>query len=282
MELQIENYKDKHEYISENGIRSVVYLMDCMEGMKQIPDKSINAIICDLPYGTTKCRWDLIIPFDELWGEYKRIIAERGVIVLFGTEPFTSALIQSNVSWFREKLIWVKHKPSNFGNAKHMHLKYSEDIVVFSKGKRTYNPQMQPRSSSRVREAQKGNSRNWNTVKELTAEVSFSTQYEPRAWNVYDADFKYPSNVINIPSVVSNSKEKANHPTQKPVALLDYLIKTYSNVGDSILDNTMGSGTTGIAAMGLGRSFIGFELDSDYFNASVKRFEQHTNQTRLF
>lgn len=282
MNLQLTGYKDKHEYISDKGIRSVVYLMDCMEGLKQMPDKSINAIICDLPYGTTKCKWDLVIPFNELWGEYKRIIAEKGVIVLFGTEPFTSALIQSNVSWFREKLTWVKHKPSNFGNAKHMHLKYSEDIVVFSKGKRTYNPQMQPRSSSRVREAQKGNSRNWKNVKGLTAEVSFGTQYEPREWNVYDADFKYPSNVINIPSVVSNSKEKANHPTQKPVALLDYLVKTYSKCGDSILDNTMGSGTTGVAAMGLGRSFIGFELDPDYFYASVKRFNEYTSQGILF
>ena len=197
-----------------------LYQGDCLEVMKDIPDKSVDMILCDLPYGTTACKWDNVIPFEKLWEQYNRIIKDNGAIVLFGSEPFTSYLIVSNVKSFREKLVWEKHKAGNFGCGKYMHLKYSEDIIVFSKKRCTYNPQMIPRTSNRVREAQKGNSKQWNTVREQTGEVSFATQYKPKEWTYYSADFKYPSNVLKFPSVVSNSKEKANHPTQKPVALL--------------------------------------------------------------
>lgn len=252
-----------------------IYNEDCLEGMKRIPDKSIDCIVCDLPYGTTRCKWDNIIPFDRLWEQYKRIVKANGAIVLFAGEPFTSLLICSNLSKFREKLTWQKHKPSNIGNAKYMHLKYSEDIVVFSNGKCTYNPQMQKRVSDRVRQAQKGNSKQWRTNRKDTQEVSFATQYEPRDWHSFNADLKYPSNVITIPSVVSNSKEKVPHPTQKPVALLEYLIKTYSNEGETILDNCMGSGTTAIACMNTGRNYIGFELDKEYYDLSIKRIKEY-------
>lgn len=237
------------------------YNEDCLIGMSRIADGSVDCIICDLPYGTTACYWDSVIPFEPLWKQYKRIIKPKGAIVLFATEPFTSNLICSNIKQFREKLTWVKHKPSNIGNAKYMHLKYSEDIVVFADGKCTYNPQMQPRISDRVRQAQKGNSKQWRTNRKETQEVSFATQYEPRDWNSFDADWKYPSNVITMPAVVSNSKEKVGHSTQKPVALIEYLIRTYTNEGELVLDNCMGSGTTAIACMNTNRKFIGFELD---------------------
>lgn len=199
------------------SILNKIYNEDCLEGMKRIPDNSVDAIICDLPYGTTKCKWDVVIPFEPLWEQYNRVIKKQGAIVLFGTEPFTSLLIISNLSKFREKLTWQKHKPSNIGNAKYMHLKYSEDIVVFSDGKCVYNPQMQPRLSDRVRQAQKGNSKQWRTNRKDSQEVSFITPYEGRDWHIFDADLKYPGNVITIPAVVSNSHEKVSHPTQKPV-----------------------------------------------------------------
>lgn len=216
-----------------------------------------------------------------MWEQYNRIIKDNGAICLFAIEPFTSNLVCSNIEYFREKLTWVKHKPSNIGNAKYMHLKYSEDIVIFSCGRCTYNPQMQPRISDRVRQAQKGKSKQWRTNRKDTQEVSFATQYEPRDWNTFDANWKYPSNVITIPAVVSNSKEKVGHPTQKPVSLIEYLIKTYSNEDDLILDNTMGSGTTAVACINTNRKFIGIELDENYYNIACKRVEETMNNKQL-
>lgn len=257
---------------------------DCLVEMQNIPDKSVDAIICDLPYGTTACSWYSIIPFDKLWEQYNRVIKDNGAICLFGIEPFTSLLITSNIKKFREKLTWEKHKPSNIGNAKYMHLKYSEDIVVFSNGKCLYNPQMQPRISDRIRQAQKGNSKQWRTNRKDSQEVSFATQYKPRDWKTFDANWKYPSNIISIPAVVSNSKEKVSHPTQKPVALIEYLIKTYSNEGDLILDNTAGSMTTAIAAINTNRKCICIEKDDKYFEIGservIKRLEEQ--KSRLF
>ena len=238
--------------------------------MKEIPDKSIDMILCDLPYGTTNCAWDEIIPFDKLWDEYDRIIKNRGQIVLFASEPFTSKLIMSNVAKFREKITWIKHKPSNFASAKHRHLKYTEDIITFGNCKGTYNRQKVKRESPRIKDAQKGKTLNKRTTRK-TDEVSFQTDYAPRPWTVYDADFKNPMDYIEIPAVAGNAKEKTKHPTQKPVKLLEYLIKTYSNEGETILDNTMGSGSTGVAAINLNRKFIGFELDDEYFEIAQDR-----------
>ena len=181
----------------------------------------------------------------------------------------------SNPDKFKECITWIKHKASNFGNAKIMHLKYTEDIVVFGGTKRTYNPQMQPRKSSRVKEAQKGNSKNWNTQRHNTSEVSFSTDYKPREWSEYSADLKLPPNYIEIPAVVSNSREKVDHPTQKPIKLLDYLIKTYSNEGETVLDNTFGSCSTGVACLNTNRNFIGIEMDDNYFSIGVERIKKH-------
>ena len=254
---------------------------DCLELMRDIPDKSIDAIIADLPYGTTACKWDTIIPFEPLWGQYKRIIKDNGAIVLFAKQPFTSALVMSNVDWFREHLIWIKHKPTNFANAKYMHLNYTEDIIVFGSGKPTFNKQMQPRKSERVKQAQKGNSKNWRSKPKKENEVAFSTDYEPREWTVYDAKFKNPMNYIETPSVVSNSKEKQDHPTQKPVKLLEYLIKTYTNEGETVLDNTMGSGTTGVACVNTNRNFIGMELDDKYFEIAERRITDAVREKQL-
>jgi DNA modification methylase len=246
---------------------------DCIELLPKIPDASIDAIITDPPYGITKCDWDKVVPFDSLWKHYNRVLKRNGVIVIFGTEPFTSELVCSNKKMFREKLTWQKHRPSNMGNAKRMHLKYSEDIIVFSFGRNIYNPQMQPRTSNRVRQAQKGTSKQWRTNGNTSREVCFATQYAPRSWDSFNADWKYPSNILPFPAVVSNSREKVNHPTQKPVSLLMYLIKTYTQEDALILDTFMGSGTTGVACINTGRKFIGMELDDNYFSIAKTRIE---------
>lgn len=249
----------------------LLYHDDCFNIFPTIPDNSVDLILADLPYGTTNCKWDVILPFDKLWEQYFRVLKPNGNIVLFATQPFTSNLVMSNPNKFKENITWIKHKASNFGNAKIMHLKYTEDIVVFGGTKRTYNPQLQPRKSTRVKEAQKGNSKNWSTAKHYTNEVSFSTNYEAREWTVYDANLKLPPNYIEVPAVVSNSKEKVDHPTQKPIKLLNYLIKTYSNEGDLVLDNTMGSGSTGVACKITNRKFIGIEKEEKYFNIAKDR-----------
>ena len=246
---------------------------DCIELFPKIPDASIDAIITDPPYGITKCDWDKVVPFDSLWKHYNRVLKRNGVIVIFGTEPFTSELVCSNKKMFREKLTWQKHRPSNMGNAKRMHLKYSEDIIVFSFGRNIYNPQMQPRTSDRVRQAQKGTSKQWRTNGNTSREVCFATQYAPRSWDSFNANWKYPSNILPFPAVVSNSREKVNHPTQKPVSLLMYLIKTYTQEDALILDTFMGSGTTGVACINTGRKFIGMELDDNYFSIAKTRIE---------
>jgi site-specific DNA-methyltransferase (adenine-specific) len=250
-----------------------IYQMDCLEGMKLIPDKSIDMILCDLPYGTTSCKWDTVIPFEPLWDQYERIIKDNGAIVLFGSQPFTSALVMSNPKHFREELIWNKDRASNFANAKIRHLKYHENILVFSKNRKyTYNRQMQPRESRRVSQMIKNGNLQFRTAKNEN-EISFSTNYEARPFTVYDENLKNPSSVIYQPIVNPVSKEKTIHPTQKPVALCEYLIKTYSNEGEIVLDNCMGSGTTAIAAVRTNRNFIGFETEPEYVRIANQRLE---------
>lgn len=244
---------------------------DCLELMKDIPDGSVDMILADLPYGTTTCKWDSLIPFDLLWKQYKRIIKNRGQIVLFGTEPFTSQLVSSNLKWYREHLTWIKHRPSNFAAAKHLHMKYTEDIIVFGSGSGTYNPQMQKRISPRISEMQKSNWVLSSPCKKSV--VSFNSERNPINSNRWDSKLRYPMDYLKFPAVVNNSKEKTIHPTQKPVKLLEYLIKTYSNESDLILDNCMGSGSTGVACVNLDRNFIGIELDDDYFKIAKDRIK---------
>lgn len=250
------------------------YQIDCLEGMKLIPDKSIDMILCDLPYGTTSCKWDTIIPFEPLWEQYERVIKDNGAIVLTASQPFTSALIMSKPSLFKEELIWVKHKPSNFGNAKIRHMKYHESVIVFSKKRYTYNPQMIERKSERVAQAQKTGWHKTTSVRKDGEEVSFRTEYQPKDMREYDATKKLPSSIIEIPHIANNSNEKTTHPTQKPVKLFEYLIKTYTNENEIVLDNCLGSGTTAVACELNNRKWIGFETESKYIEIINKRLEQ--------
>lgn len=244
---------------------------DCLEIMKNIPDKSINMILCDLPYGTTACKWDTVIPFEPLWKQYNRIIKDNGAIVLFGSQPFTSILILSNIKMFREELVWLKNKAGSGLQAKQKHIKIHENIIVFSKnGKYTFNPQkwlvdkkefLTQRKT--FNEIEVGNNIYSKMIKQQTA----------------DDGSRNPISIIScrVSFTPSNSKMYSNdidlrfHPTQKPIKLLEYLIKTYTNENDIVLDNCMGSGSTGIACVNTNRNFIGIELDENYFNIAKER-----------
>ena len=235
----------------------------------------VDAIIADLPYNTTMAKWDIAIPLNALWERYKKLIKKDGVIILFGSQPFTSKLIVSNFKWFKEELIWKKHKASNFAQAKNRHLKYHENIIVFSNGKYTYNRQMQPRTDKRVESGIKNNNITYNTnSKENTNEICLKSNLGKRSYSVYDAKFKNPMSVLEFPMVAGNSKEKLPHPCQKPLLLMDYLVKTYTNEGDLILDNTMGVGSTIVSALNNNRKAIGIELDKNYFNIAKDRIEK--------
>lgn len=230
-------------------------LGDCLEKMKDIADASVDAIICDPPYGTTCCKWDSVIPLDLMWEQLKRIIKPNGAIVLTASQPFTSTLISSNITMFRYCWVWNKGLATGFLNAKKQPLRQTEDIVVFYKKQCNYFPQMTVR----------GKPRNKNTAKGKSAEVYRELISVPKFNNEY-----YPTNLLYI----SNSNQKIKvHPTQKPVALMEYLIKTYTNEGETVLDFTMGSGTTGVAAMNLNRRFIGIERDEKYFEIAKARIE---------
>jgi len=253
-----------------------LYNADCLEVIKTLV--TVDAVITDPPYGITNCEWDNEIDLAVFFNN-------TDLIVSFGSEPFTSNLIHNNEKFFREKLIWKKHRAGNFGNAKIRHLKYTEDIIIISKNKNyLFNPQMQSRKSDRVRQAQKGNSKQWRTNKRPGADVSFGTLYGPREWSVFNPDWKYPGNILEFSGVVSNAKEKTEHPTQKPIKLMEYLVLTYSNENQVILDPFMGSGTTGIACFNTNRQFIGIEKDKKYFDIACKRIEEavKAKQEELF
>jgi site-specific DNA-methyltransferase (adenine-specific) len=227
---------------------------DCLELMKNIPDKSIDMILCDLPYGTTACKWDSIIPFEPLWEQYKRIIKDGGAIVLTAREPFTSLLVTSNIKWYKHKWVWNKKQSGSFQNAKYMPLQIEEDIIVFAKGKVNYYPQMR-----------KGKMRKRGGAKEKSRVVGSGLQdgYENYS------DLYYPTNIIEL----ANPRKNKLHPTQKPVALCEWLIKAYTNENDLVLDNCMGSGSTCVAAINTNRHYIGFELEPHYFEIAQKRIE---------
>ena len=235
-----------------------VYNEECLEGMKRIPDKSVDMILCDLPYGTTACKWDTIIPFDKLWEQYERVIKDNGAIVLTASQPFTTALIASNMKLFKYCWVWDKKKPGAIGIAKYQPLRYTEDVVIFARNKTTYNPQMIERNKPKT-------SRNYSHSE--INNKSLGAMSENKTYT-----HKYPSNIIEV----SNANQRGKfHPTQKPVALFEYLIKTYTNEGDIVLDNCMGSGTTAIACMNTNRNYIGFELDQEYWKLSMDRIKNH-------
>lgn len=233
---------------------------DCLELMKDIPNGSVDMILCDLPYGTTDCKWDTVIPFDPLWEQYNRITKKNGAIVLFGSEPFSSLLVTSNIKAYKHDWVWQKNAGSNFGCVKFQPMREHESVLVFCNGRLTYNPIMQERADSgkaRVKTPVKYNTKTEVYAGGLNGEV-VSTR----------PSLRYPSSVQKF------NRERGFHPTQKPVALLAYLVKTYTNEGDTVLDNCMGSGSTGVACVNTGRKFIGIELDPNYFETAKKRIEE--------
>jgi site-specific DNA-methyltransferase (adenine-specific) len=240
---------------------------DCLDVMKDIPNKSIDMILCDLPYGTTACKWDTIIPFDSLWGQYERIIKDNGAIVLTTSQPFTSTMVMSNPKLFKYEWIWHKNNGSNFLNAKKMPLKQHENILVFYKSQPTYNPIPELRTKQ-------GAERVKHKIKSGKAK-------EERVYRKSDSVTTLYDDLRNPQSVQFFKVERGLHPTQKPIALFEYLIKTYTNLGDVVLDNCIGSGTTAIAALNTGRSFIGIEKEQKYVDIANQRIKKHTKQLSL-
>lgn len=246
---------------------------DCLEIMPTLADKSIDMILCDLPYGTTACKWDTVIPFETLWYHYKRIIKDNAAIVLTASQPFTSALVMSNPAMFKYSWVWQKAVGSNFATLKFQPMKEHEDVLVFGKGKIIYNPIMEERKGSggeRVKHK-------YNASDTKTGEANGSLSNTERTGKY--GELRNPSSVQFF-----NNREDCRglHPTQKPVALFEYLIRTYTNEGDTVLDNCAGSGTTGIAALHTKRNAILIEKDEQYFNAARERFDRETRQVAMW
>lgn len=237
---------------------------DCLEMMKLIPDGSVDMVLCDLPYGTTSCAWDAVIPFDLLWAEYKRVGKENCAFVLTAAQPFTTLLIMSNFKEYKYSWTWEKNLPSGVSLAKYQPMRVTEDIVIFCKGKTLYNKQ-ETRTSITDRKVVTGRK---------NGSGSNGSNHLPNLNKIENIqkEFVNPRNLLRIKCVPNAGGHKL-HPTQKPVALMEYLIRTYTNEGDTVLDNTMGSGTTGVAAASTGRKFIGIERDDKYFAIAQKRIE---------
>lgn len=254
-------------------IINTIYNEDCLVGMDKIDDKSIDMILCDLPYGTTACKWDTIIPFEPLWEQYKRIIKEKGAIVLTASQPFSSLLVASNIQNFKYEWIYQKSGGSNFATLKYQPMKEHESVLVFSYGTHNYYPIMEERTGN-----EKGKIRN------ASRENSLMVEYETGVYGTIsrNRDTKSYGELRNPSSIQKfNNRQPSDrgcHPTQKPVALFEYLIKTYTNKGELILDNCMGSGTTAIACMNTNRNYIGFEKDTNYFNVCVNRINEHKKE----
>ena len=237
-----------------------IYNEDCLEGMKYIPDKSVDMILCDLPYGTTKNKWDSIIPLDKLWEQYERLIKDNGAIVLTASQPFTTNLISSKMELFKYTWVWEKSRFANQMLAKKQPLKIHEDVAVFSKKPHKYKPQglieinKKTKQGVRVTDNLGGGVRDSSYIQKYT---------------------NYPRSILKF-----KSQGRTVHPTQKPVPLFEYLIKTYTNEGETVLDNCMGSGTTAIACLNTNRNFIGFELDKEYFDMANERINKHKQELK--
>lgn len=232
---------------------------DCLEVMASIPDKSIDMILCDLPYGTTACKWDTIIPFEPLWEQYKRIIKDNGAIVLTASQPFTSALVMSNPGMFRYEWIWDKGKGSNPLLSKKQPMKSHENILVFSKSQTVYNPEM---TEGKPYLIPKTGGNRTNSITNAKDRTGFQQKTDPTK--------RFPTTIQKY-SIHCGSKI---HPTQKPVALFEYLIKTYTNEGDLVLDNCAGSGTTGVACKNLNRNYILIEKEKEYIDIINERISK--------
>ena len=225
---------------------------DCLEGMKEIPDGSVDMVLCDLPYGTTACKWDTVIPLKPLWEQYNRVVKGNGAVVLFCSEPFTSCLIQSNLTNFKYKWIWRKEQGVNPLLAKKQPLNDIEEICVFYRRQCLYNPQFTPGAPYKI-------------TRDKKSRICEINNHKFRETTTENDGFRYPKRVLEY------QRETGLHPTQKPVALCEYLVKTYTNPGDTVLDNCMGSGSTAVACIRTGRNYIGFELDEKYHAIAQQR-----------
>jgi site-specific DNA-methyltransferase (adenine-specific) len=249
-------------------------LGDCLTRMAEIPDGSVDMVLCDLPYGTTACKWDSVIPFEPLWREYRRVTKPNAAIVLTASQPFTSALVMSNPKQYRHSWVWDKGVGSNFTQAKRVPLKVHEDVLVF--GTAETNPPYCPQMSVRDKPMPMGG----NSGKRGTGAYDLrGAAVEAKLANGKIYTEAYPKSVISISPRAD--KARGLHPTQKPVALMEYLIRTYTHEGETVLDNTMGSGTTGVACVNTNRSFIGIERDPGYFAIAERRIAEARDATPL-
>ena len=260
-----------------------LYLGDCLDVLPTIPDNSVDMVLCDLPYGTTACKWDITIPFDKLWEQYHRICRNNAPVVLFCTMPFTSFLVTSNVKEFREELIWLKNKPASGMFYKQKHLKIHEEICIFSKsGSYTYNPQkwlVDKKEFITQRKTFKNNEYIGNNIYNKTTRTRKPDDGSRNPISILSCSVPFTPHKN---SSYSTDVDLRVHPTQKPVALCEYLINTYSNEGDTVLDNCMGSGTTGAACIRTGRNFVGIEKEEKYFEIAKKRIEDERKSFSLW
>ena len=240
---------------------------DCLELMQDIPDKSVDMILCDLPYGTTACKWDSVIPIEPLWKQYKRVLKDNGAIVLTAIEPFASMLRANDLKGYKHEWIWNKEIAGNFIQAKNHPLRVHENVLVFSNGKVNYYPIMTDADPKNVRPL--------GVKKQKTDFMGKVSAGEFKAAKNYNSKKRYPKTILtyNARAKECNNVNRV-HPTQKPVALFEYLIKTYTNEGETVLDNCMGSGSTGVACVNTNRNFIGIELDDKYFEIAKERIEK--------
>jgi len=231
----------------------MLHLGDCLDVMQDIPDGSVDMVMTDPPFGTTACKWDSVIPFEPMWAQLKRITKPSGAIVLMASQPFTSALVMSNVGMFRYDLKWIKTQATGFYNANRMPLRAHEDIIVFYQSLPSYNPQ---KTAGEPYVQKRGSASEVYQGKDLSVTVNETGMRHPLSWRVFQRD------------------ADKTHPTQKPVALMEYLIRTYTNPGETVLDFTCGSGTTGVACVNTSRKFIGIEMDADYFTIAQARIQK--------
>lgn len=239
-------------------VRNKILLEDCLVGMDRIPDQSIDMILCDLPYGTTQCKWDAVIPFAPLWMQYERIIKKSGAIVLTAAQPFTSALVMSNPDLFKYAWVWEKNKATGHLNAKKEPLRKHEDVLVFGNGPVRYFPQGTIKGV-------------FNSTRPAKGKQKGEIYGQQRNDYAQSSVGNYPKSVVEFPV-----PHKPVHPTQKPLELFEYLIRTYTQEGDIVLDSCMGSGTTALACMATGRSFVGFEKDEQYHRIAMSRIAAHS------
>ena len=259
LEQILNNAQNKLSHIAD-GSGSALFQGDCLDIMPLIPDKSVQLILADLPYGTTACKWDSIIDLELLWKQYKRIIKPNGAIVLTASQPFTTKLISSNYAWFKYEWIWDKGHSTNFMLSKKQPLKYHENILVFSNKQHFYNPIKTKREKDKDYTGSKNEYKNNNIVSRIKDTTkNLRTHLYPKSIQYFSSQQKECNNLNRL------------HPTQKPLELMKYLISTYSNENDMVLDNTMGSGTTCLAAKELNRKFIGIEKEVKYYDVAVAR-----------